>query len=476
MENVLIKKYNLLISNQDNFNKLYSSSKKNTYGNFYTLFSTNVRGLKTLSTYFNDFQRVIGIERKEWPKTKNAGQELHKQKISILEKCKLICNSSTPYITKFSLTKRGESFKNDLKIFNFKDWTKNEKYCFWFLYVLSYDNYSLLEKSQKIIENLSGYFQNYEEIEFQMLFFLKIPSNNIINYMNNDLFIFHSFFGFDDFLKSFFNSSKEIKNEFKNYLIQNFNNRNELCAIFKKYKTSGTFTKETLFDEFFICYIIKTLILEKSNYSWSYDENDIVETLFEKISAIFPIDKVKILSHINASENKWIYMIILEDAFKRESNFFITSKYANENYIEIEEDILKYKDIPELRIDDTYEYGRRQSQTIFIKRKDVVRKEAFYKCALEKIKNCSYFKSKKTNSNYVEVHHLIPRSYSQKFSNSIEVFSNYISLCPKCHRLIHQAVKTERDIVIRILFSERKERLKNTGLDIKENELLEMYT
>lgn len=74
------------------------------------------------------------------------------------------------------------------------------------------------------------------------------------------------------------------------------------------------------------------------------------------------------------------------------------------------------------------------------------------------------------------MHHLIPRSYSQKFSNSIEVFSNYISLCPKCHRLIHQAVKTERDIVIRILFSERKERLKNTGLDIKENELLEMYT
>lgn len=65
MKNVLIKKYNLLISNQDIFNKLYSSIKKNPYGNFYSLFSTNVRGLKTLSKYFKDFQSVIGIERKE---------------------------------------------------------------------------------------------------------------------------------------------------------------------------------------------------------------------------------------------------------------------------------------------------------------------------------------------------------------------------------------------------------------------------
>lgn len=168
-------------------------------------------------------------------------------------------------------------------------------------------------------------------------------------------------------------------------------------------------------------------------------------------------------------------MIILEDAFRIESNYFIPSKYANENYVEIEESILIFKDKPELRIDDTYEYGRRKSQTIFIKRKDVVRKEAFYKCTLEKIKNCSYFKSKKTNNNYVEVHHLIPRSYSQKFSNSIEVFSNYIVLCPNCHRLIHQAVKIERERVIKILFNKRKGRLKNSGLEIKENELLEMY-
>lgn len=85
--------------------------------------------------------------------------------------------------------------------------------------------------------------------------------------MNSDLFIFHSFFGFNEFLKSFFNSNENIKNEFKNHLIQNYNNKNQLCPIFKKYQIIGTFTKETLFDEVFICYIIKILILEKPNYS-----------------------------------------------------------------------------------------------------------------------------------------------------------------------------------------------------------------
>ena len=79
------------------------------------------------------------------------------------------------------------------------------------------------------------------------------------------------------------------------------------------------------------------------------------------------------------------------------------------------------------------------------------------------------------NKNYLEVHHFIPREFRNDFSYSVEVLTNYITLCPRCHRQIHLAVDRERKHLINALYGERKNRLKLVGLKLDLKEIYEYY-
>lgn len=83
------------------------------------------------------------------------------------------------------------------------------------------------------------------------------------------------------------------------------------------------------------------------------------------------------------------------------------------------------------------------------------------------------FIRKSSNVNYTEPHHLIPMSYQNRYDVSLDVEENIISLCSNCHNQIHYG--KDADILIKKLYDERKGFLKNVGINIDLEHLLQMY-
>ena len=96
---------------------------------------------------------------------------------------------------------------------------------------------------------------------------------------------------------------------------------------------------------------------------------------------------------------------------------------------------------------------------------------ANFKC---EINNEHYtFIRKNQNVPYTEAHHLVPLAYSELFSCSLDVEENIVSLCSTCHNKIHYG--KEAELLIRHLYASRKELLRQAGIVLSEQELLEMY-
>ena len=96
---------------------------------------------------------------------------------------------------------------------------------------------------------------------------------------------------------------------------------------------------------------------------------------------------------------------------------------------------------------------------------------AEFKCEI----NNEHFTFIRKNQNvpYTEAHHLVPLAYSELFSCSLDVEENIVSLCSTCHNQIHYGKDAE--ILIRKLYASRKELLREAGIVLSEQELLEMY-
>lgn len=74
---------------------------------------------------------------------------------------------------------------------------------------------------------------------------------------------------------------------------------------------------------------------------------------------------------------------------------------------------------------------------------------------------------------YTEPHHLIPMSMQGRFSVSIDVPENIVSLCSNCHNEIHYGADAEK--LLRKLYEDRKDELIKAGIKVSFEELLEFY-
>lgn len=98
---------------------------------------------------------------------------------------------------------------------------------------------------------------------------------------------------------------------------------------------------------------------------------------------------------------------------------------------------------------------------------------ASYLCEIDS--DHPYFKSKKSNENYVEAHHLIPIHAIDEFEKSIDVEANVVSLCPNCHRKLHHAKFVEITPLLEKLYYERKEYLEACEIELSLERLLSYY-
>ncbi|MGG7162809.1 hypothetical protein [Clostridium ihumii] len=86
-----------------------------------------------------------------------------------------------------------------------------------------------------------------------------------------------------------------------------------------------------------------------------------------------------------------------------------------------------------------------------------------------------YFISKATNKNYVEGHHLIQMQFQDMFEYSLDVESNIVSVCLVCHKILHLGRLEDKIKIIEKLYNLREHELKSSGLDIRLDELIELY-
>lgn len=74
---------------------------------------------------------------------------------------------------------------------------------------------------------------------------------------------------------------------------------------------------------------------------------------------------------------------------------------------------------------------------------------------------------------YTEPHHLIPMSAQKDFDWSLDVEANIVSLCSSCHNQIHYG-KDAKELIKR-LWEDRKEELKESGIEITLKKLIHYY-
>ena len=73
----------------------------------------------------------------------------------------------------------------------------------------------------------------------------------------------------------------------------------------------------------------------------------------------------------------------------------------------------------------------------------------------------------------MEGHHAIPMKYQRTFSVSLDVYANIVCICPTCHRLLHYGIYDERKSVLNRIYTERADRLKQSGISLSRDEFLE---
>lgn len=85
------------------------------------------------------------------------------------------------------------------------------------------------------------------------------------------------------------------------------------------------------------------------------------------------------------------------------------------------------------------------------------------------------FKSRSTNQNYVEGHHLIPLKQWDNFPFSLDVEANIVVLCPHCHKMLHHGKKEEIRPLLDLLFLKRKKELSDKGIKLTIEQLSSYY-
>lgn len=133
-------------------------------------------------------------------------------------------------------------------------------------------------------------------------------------------------------------------------------------------------------------------------------------------------------------------------------------------------DYVEYIPRPEKRLEPLQSQGR----IVYIRRKEIsinALKRAGHLCEVDN--RHPGFIRKSDGTNYTEPHHLIPMCMQRFFENSLDVEANIVSLCSNCHNLLHYG--KDKVEILKQLYDLRKKELKEAGIEISFNDLLDMY-
>lgn len=155
---------------------------------------------------------------------------------------------------------------------------------------------------------------------------------------------------------------------------------------------------------------------------------------------------------------------------ERESDYQLIDLINDDFPKSPDKDKTKYKPEPKKRS----EPQKRTDRNVYPRDKNTAinaLSRANYKCEIDD--SHPSFIRKNTKINYVEPHHLIPLSQQDMFKYSLDVEANIVALCSNCHNQIHYGANSKQ--LIKDLYCKRKDELKQAGISISLEGLLEMY-
>ena len=433
--------------------KDYAYCAENRYGRIFKFKSTNFRYLKSFFNGVYEFNKCNGLSREEWEVNARYNQIQAKIYTVPMRQSKLF-RKKTDSI--YEITAKGQAI---LDICNNNSYNDYEKKIISYFTILDgyFDlcpNY-VIKRTDFILDILYKIGFTDNEIEEECLNILKNCKNklNIFDYKLFWMFSFYHDIKFLNLIRNEFNY-KGLSN-IADYVRSNLTSGQYKDALSSKYRPQGNYDYNMFMEDVEIVYLtmkLETFIDESSDYI------DIYQKILEVVNSYSQeVDFKKIIKFI--VDNKDIYEQIY---------FCLIGK--------IEEDILKdyfprqRKSVQEVenigKIDNTTTKTKTELEAVSSVLKDMAKKRCNYRCELDgfDIESCRYFTDKFENRPYLEVHHFIPREFSNEFVNSIEVIENYVCLCPHCHRLLHHAVDAEKAAAIKRLYDNRIDLLKNKGL------------
>lgn len=459
----LLKEYIKLSENRDAFNCYFRcANRPGIHGNMFYFRQTSFRNLMDFKYSYNIFKLVDGIDRSKWEKSASYNQQLDKHRTVRMFGSKLFSKNERTYY----ITEKGTVMQKIID--NEHNFSEQEQ---WLLvYFLILDSYFdnkinyILNRTKYVFENIIASGIEEEDIIIAIKDIIANRNKKMKELISQDYLFMDTFFepysNDYDFLSIYNDSSDLEKQELYEYIKKNLTNRTSNCIISKKYEPQGNYTKNMLIDNAKILFMTQNI-----NNMSSVSFKEFIYNSIEKYKEIEEIDEGKILKFIFT--NKDIFEIIYFNIF-------------NIDYLDIEkpETDEEDEDLPkDEKIDDTSVKNIEKLKRISNVLKKKAKERTNYKCELEDFCGCDkfYFTSKETKHNYLEIHHFIPREFSNEFEHSIEVIENYIALCPRCHRMIHLAVDRERKTLINAIYNKRKQSLKNKGLEISLKEIEKFY-
>lgn len=443
--------------------KDYAHCANERYGRVYKFKSTNFRYLKSFYNGVYEFNKCNGLSRKEWEVNEKYNQQQAKIYTVPMRQSKLF-RKKTESI--YEITAKGNVLLN-ISNSHFSDF---EKKIISYLTILDgyFDlcpNY-ILKRSDFLLNILHKLGFKDKEIEEECLNILKLckGKNDIFNYKMFWMFSFYNDFEFLNLIRNEFNY--EGLSEIIDYVKTNLANGKYSDAISSKYRNGGNYDYNMFMEDVEIFYLsikLSSLISENLDYITTYQNLLKIITNYNK-----NINTEKLLDFIikNKDVYEQIYLFLIGN---------------------VEEDILKdyfpkqKKTVKEIqkanKIDGTTTKTKRELEAVSAVLKNMAKKRCQYKCELDglNIDDCRYFTDKVSNNKYLEVHHFIPREFSNEFVSSIEVIENYVCLCPHCHMLLHHAVDSEKDAAIKKIYDSRINLLKAVGLDVNLKTIKRFY-
>ncbi len=471
--NNLISLYDNMSLSDRIFSKYVSISKKNL-GNKYSFISTNTRGIlqkrgkeyKGFYTAYKLIKEVESIPRDQWDRTNRAGQSTEKQHTVKMRESEFFMVRNNAFI----ITSRGLVFE---KMVESEELSDIEKRFLCFLLIISsyfskIPNY-IIERTKEVFLAFEEQGITEEDVFKSIKVFLEASQKD--GFKKKDIFLYdyayYDSFSFDydqiQFLRNFKNSSELDRENFKKYIYNQQDNPESKKSILKeKFKSQGNYTLTTIVDNAWILYVTQKLNinLDKINSFESF-----IDKIVDLYAELFYVNKSAIKKFIfDTDKNKSVFNVIYSQLF----NIPII-RY------EVEKDLTQ-AEIEELgRIDSTDELGRLRNEQVVVSLKKLAKSHSNYLCECDVLEGCKYFTSRENNENFLEIHHLIPREFANDFDESIEVLSNYVALCPNCHRKIHLAVDRERSHLLLSLLNKRQKALGKDGLLISKKDLFTYY-